>query len=72
MSLVFLYENQPALEDVDVVARVVSVDPDGTPGTGDERFETVASGGASIDLDTRQIRKRQLDTVFRTALVISF
>ena len=72
VSLQFLYEHEPALEDIDIVARVVLVDPDGTPGTGDELFETVPEGGMSIDLGEGRIRKNPLDTVLRTALVISF
>ena len=49
VSLQFLYENKPALEqDLDVIAHVDLVDPDGIPGTGDELFETVADGGTQI------------------------
>ena len=72
VGLQWLYEHEPAPEDVAVVARVQVVDPDGVPGTGDELFETVADGGAAITLGADRIRKDRLDTVFRTALVISF
>lgn len=72
VSVQFLYENKPGLEDADIVARVRLVDPDGSPGSGDELFETVADGGSNIALGTGQIRKHPLDTVLRTALVISF
>lgn len=72
VSLQHLYEHEPALEDAAVVARVTLIDPDGRPGTGDELFETVAEGGAGLDFGTGRIRKRGLDIVFRTALVISF
>lgn len=72
VSLQHLYEHEPALEDAGIVARVALVDPDGVPGSGDELFETLASGGAGVDFGTGQIRKRGLDVVFRTALVISF
>ena len=58
--------------DVDVVARVNLLDPDGIPGSGDELFETVEVGGAEIVLGENKVRKDKLDTVFRTALVISF
>lgn len=72
VSLQYLFNNEPALEDVDVIARVVLEDPDGTPGTGDEFFRTVTSGGSEIVLSEGQVHKEQLDTVFRTALVIDF
>ena len=72
VSLQHLYEHEPALEETAIVARVTLVDPDGAPGSGDELFETVAAGGAAIDLGTGQIRKSGLDAIFRTALVISF
>ncbi len=61
----------PALEDIDVVAEVVLVDPDGIPGNGDELFETVESGGLEIELGSVQERRRErLDTVFTTSLTI--
>ena len=72
VSVQHLYEHMPALEDAGVVARVVLVDPDGVAGSGDELFETVATGGAGIDFGTGRFRKRGLDVVFRTALVINF
>ncbi len=72
VSLQFLHEQKPSFEDVDIVARVALIDPDGTSGSGDELFETVASGGTRIDFGHGQVRKKTLDTVFRTALVISF
>lgn len=72
VSLQYLFNNEPALEDVDLIARVVLEDPDGTPGTGDEFFRTVTSGGSEIVLSEGQVHKEQLDTVFRTAPVIDF
>jgi putative salt-induced outer membrane protein YdiY len=72
-GLQFLYENQPALEtDLDVVAYAELINPDGVPGTGDEYFRTVESGGTKIVFGTADARKDKLDTIFRTALVISF
>lgn len=72
VSVQWLYENEPALEDLGVVAQVALLDPDGVPGSGDELFETVAGGGVEIDLGTGRIRRDRLDTILRTALVISF
>ena len=72
VSLQFLYASEPALEDVDVIARVNLVDPDGIPGTGDEFFETVESGGTEITLREDSLRKKELDTTFRTSLLITF
>ncbi|MDP6605203.1 MAG: DUF481 domain-containing protein [Dehalococcoidia bacterium] len=73
VSLQLLYENEPALETgLDVVAHAELLDPDGIPGSGDELFETVASGGAMLVLGSADARKGSLDTVFRTALVITF
>ena len=72
VGLQWLYEHRPASEETAVVARVEVVDPDGAPGTGDELFETVTVGGAAIVLGTRRVLKDRLDTIFRTALVISF
>ena len=72
VSLQWLYEHQPAFEEAGVVARVTLRDPDGMPGTGDELFETIANGGVAIDLGTGRLRKDGLDTILRTALVISF
>ncbi len=71
-GLQFLFNSEPALEDVDVFARLITVDPDGIPGTGDEYFETVTEGGFEIDIGEDRIRKERLDTVFRTSLVITF
>ena len=72
ISLQLLYEHDPALEDVAVLARVAIVDPDGVPGSGDELFETVAGGGTTIALGTDRVRRDRLDAIFRTALVIGF
>ena len=72
VSLQHLYEHQPALEDAFVRARAMLIDPDGRPGSGDELFETVVTGGTAFDVGTGQIRKSGLDAIFRTALVISF
>jgi hypothetical protein len=71
-SLQFLFNSEPALEDVDVFARLLTVDPDGVPGTGDEYLETVTEGGAEILIGEDRTRKDHLDTVFRTSLVITF
>jgi hypothetical protein len=72
ISLQWQYNNEPALEDIDLVANVIVVDPDGIPGSGDEFFETVDSGGAEIVLGEVGERKKQLDTVFRTSLSTKF
>ena len=63
---------EPALEDVDMVARIEVRDPDGIPGNGDEFFETVASGGGEITFGETRVRKEELDQVFKTTLVVSF
>jgi len=73
VSLQWLFENEPALEDdLDVVAYVEVLNPDGIPGTGDERFRTLSSGGTKLVLGSADARKDRLDTVVRTALVIKF
>jgi hypothetical protein len=73
VSLQWLFENEPALEsDLDVIAFVEVLDPDGIPGSGDERFRTLSSGGSKLVLGSADARKDKLDTVFRTALVIKF
>ena len=72
LSLQLLYENDPAQEDVAVIARAAVVDPDGVPGSGDELFETVTDGGTTIALGTDRVRRDRLDAIFRTALVIGF
>ena len=73
VSLQFLYENEPALETgLDVIAHIDLIDPDGIPGSGDELFETVTEGGTRIVLDSADALKDKLDTIFRTALVITF
>jgi len=72
VSLQFLYSGEPALEDGDVLARVLLFDPDGIPGNGDEYFETVASEGTEITIAEDQFRKQALDTTFRMSLQITF
>lgn len=73
VSLQWLYENEPALEsDLDVIAFVEVVNPDGIPGSGDERFRTLGSGGTQLLLGSADARKDRLDTVILTALVIKF
>ena len=72
VSLRLLYNAEPALEDVDVTARVTMRDPDGVPGNGDEYFETVADGGSEIEFEESQVRKEKLDQIFKTTLVLSF
>jgi putative salt-induced outer membrane protein YdiY len=72
VSLQFLYSGEPALEEVDVIARVVLVDPDGIPGNGDEYFITVDSGGIAITTGEDTLRKEPLDTTVRTSLQITF
>lgn len=71
-SIQWLYNNEPALDDFDLVAQVNLIDPDGIPGNGDEFFETVPSGGAEIELGTVRARKESLDTIVNTSLVIKF
>lgn len=72
VSLQHLYEHEPALEDAAILAHVMLIDPDGAPGSGDESFQTVIAGGATLAFGTGQLRKNRLDAIFRTALVISF
>jgi len=72
VSLQFLFNSEPALEDVDILARVELVDPDGVPGSGDEFFITVDSGGSEVEVGEDRIRLDSLDTVFRTSLIINF
>ena len=73
VSLQWLYENEPALEsDLDVIALVELINPDGIPGSGDECFRTLSSGGSKLVLGSADARKDKLDTIFRTALVIKF
>src|SRR5262245_21043580 len=73
VSLQWLYEHEPALEnDLDVIAYVEVVNPDGIPGSGDERFRTVSSGNSKLVIGSADARREKLDTVFRTALVIKF
>jgi hypothetical protein len=73
VSLQWLFENEPALEtDLDVIAYVDVLNPDGLPGTGDERFRTLSSGGTKLVLGSADARKDKLDTIIRTALVIKF
>jgi putative salt-induced outer membrane protein YdiY len=72
VSLQWLYASEPALEEVDVIARVDVVDPDGIPGNGDEFFETVESGGSEITIGEDALRKKELDTAFRASLLITF
>ena len=73
VSLQWLFENEPALEtDLDVVAYVVLLNPDGIPNSGDERYQTQASGSTKLVLGSANARKDKLDSIFRTALVIKF
>lgn len=73
VSLQWLYENEPALEsDLDVIAYVDVIDPDGIPGSGDESFRTLSSGDSKLVIGSADARKDRLDTIFRTALVIRF
>src|SRR5262245_61135709 len=73
LSLQWLFENEPALEsDLDVIAFVDVLNPDGIPGSGDERFRIIESGGTKLVLGAADARKDRLDTVIRTALVIKF
>jgi hypothetical protein len=72
ISLQLTYANEPALEDVDIIVRGQLVDPDGIPGSGDEFFETVASGGNEITIGEGVLRREKLDSTFRTSLSITF
>jgi hypothetical protein len=73
VSLQWLYENEPALEsDLDVIAFVELINPDGIPGSGDEFFRTLSSGGSKLVLGSADARKDKLDTIVRTSLVIKF
>jgi hypothetical protein len=73
VSLQWLFENEPALEsDLDVVAFVELVNPDGVPSSGDERYRTLTSGSTKLVLGSSSARKDKLDTIVKTALVIKF
>ena len=73
VSLQWLFENEPALEtDLDVVAYVTLLNPDGIPSSGDERYQTQTSGSTKLVLGSADARKDKLDSIFRTALVIKF
>jgi Protein of unknown function, DUF481 len=72
ISLQFLYAGEPALEEVDVLARFRIVDPDGIPGNGDEFFETIDSGGSELTVGEDSLRKKNLDSTFRASLLITF
>jgi hypothetical protein len=72
VSLQWQFNHEPALQDADVIARVVLEDPDGVPGSGDEYFRTVSSGGMELTIGEDRVRKEQLDTIFRTTLVVDF
>jgi putative salt-induced outer membrane protein YdiY len=72
VSLQLTYAGEPALEEVDVIARAILIDPDGIPGTGDEYFETVETGGVEIVIGEDTLRREALDTTFRTSLQISY
>jgi len=72
ISLQWTYAGEPALEEVDVIVRARLIDPDGIAGNGDEYFETLESGGTEITIGTDYLRKKQLDTTFRTSLQFEF
>ena len=73
VSFQWLFANEPAVEsDLDVIAYVEVINPDGVPGTGDERYCTATSGGTTLVLGSADARKNELDTIIRTALVIKF
>ena len=72
VSLQLNYASEPALEDVDLIIRAQLVDPDGVPGSGDEFFETVSSGGFEIKVGEDNLRKERLDFTFRTSLLITW
>ena len=72
ISIQHLYNSVPALEDLDLIAFVILIDPDGIPGNGDEFFETVATGGIEFELGDEKARREKLDTIFRTSLTIKF
>jgi putative salt-induced outer membrane protein YdiY len=71
VSLRWLYNNQPALRDVDVIARLDFLDPDPTV-PGDDVIVTVDEGGFVLELGETSVRREQLDTVFNTSLVVKF
>lgn len=72
ISLQLTYASEPALEEVDLIVRAILIDPDGIPGTGDEFYQTVDSGGTEIKIGEDVLRKLNLDTTFRTSLLIHF
>jgi hypothetical protein len=72
VSLQWLGNNFPALENLDLVAEVLLRDPDGIPSSGDEFYETVEDGGIELKIGTVRERKKSLDTIFSTTLRITF
>jgi hypothetical protein len=62
----------PRRADLDVVAFVEVVNPDGIPGSGDERVRTLSSGGSRLVVGSADARKDNLETIFKTALVLEF
>jgi hypothetical protein len=72
VTLQWLFNNFPALEDIDTIAEVVIRDPDGVPGSGDEFFETVTAGGSQVLIGSTRERKKTVDTAFSTSLRITF
>ena len=65
-------EHRQQLTGFDVVAFVEVTNPDGIPGSGDERFRTLSSGGSKLVVGSADARKDKLDTIFKTALVLKF
>lgn len=72
VSLQLIYANEPALEEVDILVRGQLIDPDGIPGSGDEFFETLSSGGSEITIGEGVLRREKLDSTFRASLAITF
>ena len=73
VSLQWLYENEPALEsDLEVIALVELINPDGIAGSGDEFFRTLSAGGSKLVLGSADTRKNKLDAIFKTAIVLKF
>ena len=71
LSLTWLYNNEPALEDVDLVAFLERVDPPRRV-VGDEFFVTVEDSDFKVELGEERVRKERLDTMFSTTIVINF
>jgi hypothetical protein len=71
LTLSWLYNNEPALEDVDLVAFLERIDPDPSV-PGDEFYITVEDSDLKVEFGETRVRKERLDTMFSTTIVVNF